>query len=87
MKYLKNEYGYYLTRDKGLANNTINAYLRDLEQYINHLTKYRNIKYPNTIKKADVQAFLKALKQKNITAKSITRHLSSIKGYHQILLL
>ncbi|NLN50180.1 MAG: site-specific tyrosine recombinase XerD [Acholeplasmataceae bacterium] len=87
MKYLKNEYGYYLTREKGLANNTINAYLRDLEQYINHLTKYRNIKYPNTIKKADVQAFLKALKQKNLTAKSISRKLSSIKGFHQFLLL
>ncbi|PKK86922.1 MAG: site-specific tyrosine recombinase XerD, partial [Tenericutes bacterium HGW-Tenericutes-8] len=40
MKYLLNDYIYYLKREKGLSENTITAYLRDLEQYRVFLEKY-----------------------------------------------
>lgn len=87
MNYLKNEYEYYLKREKGLSDNTIIAYLKDIEQYIDHLTKHRKINRVKEIKKADILAFLKVLKQKDLSTQSIYRKLSSIKGFHKFLLL
>ncbi|MCK9493703.1 MAG: site-specific integrase, partial [Acholeplasmataceae bacterium] len=87
MIFLKNEYGYYLKREKGLSENTIDAYLRDITQYITFLEKYRKIKRVEQIDKTDIQAYLKSLKNKELSAKSTSRKLSSIKGFHQFLLL
>lgn len=87
MKYLKNEFGYYLKREKGLSNNTVSAYLNDVTDYINHLEKYRKIKYATHINRQDILAFLKTLTNKKLTTKTITRKLSSIKSFHQFLLI
>lgn len=87
MIFLKNEYGYYLKREKGLSENTIDAYLRDITQYITFLEKYRKLKRIEQIDKSDIQAYLKSLKNKDLSAKSTSRKLSSIKGFHQFLLL
>lgn len=87
MIFLKNEYGYYLKREKGLSENTIDAYLRDVTQYITFLEKYRRIKRVDQIDKTDIQAYLKSLKNRNLSATSTSRKLSSIKGFHQFLLL
>lgn len=87
MIFLKNEYGYYLKREKGLSENTIDAYLRDVTQYITFLEKYRHIKRVDQIDKTDIQAYLKSLKNRNLSATSTSRKLSSIKGFHQFLLL
>ena len=87
MIFLKNEYGYYLKREKGLSENTIDAYLRDITQYITFLEKYRKLKRVEQIDKSDIQAYLKSLKNKDLSAKSTSRKLSSIKGFHQFLLL
>ncbi|MGB4130144.1 MAG: site-specific tyrosine recombinase XerD [Acholeplasmatales bacterium] len=87
MKFLKNEFEYYLRREKGLSNNTIVAYIKDIEQYIDHLEKHRKIKRVNLIKKEDILAFLKVLRQHELTSQSIYRKLSSIKAFHKFLLL
>ncbi len=87
MKFLKNEFGFYLKGEKALAKNSIDAYLKDINQYIIHLEKYRNVKYVNKIKKADILAFLKTFKQKGLKEKTISRKLSSIKAFHRFLLL
>ena len=87
MIFLKNEYGYYLKREKGLSENTIDAYLRDITQYITFLDKYRKIKRVEQITKPDILAYLKSLKNRDLSAKSTSRKLSSIKGFHQFLLL
>ena len=87
MIFLKNEYGYYLKREKGLSENTIDAYLRDITQYITFLEKYRKLKRVEQIDKSDIQAYLKSLKNKDLSAKSTSRKLYSIKGFHQFLLL
>lgn len=86
MKFLKNEYEYYLKREKGLSDNTVIAYIKDVDQYINHLEKHRKIKRVDLIKKDDILAFLKALRQKDLSSQSIYRKLSSIKGFHKFLL-
>lgn len=86
MKFIKNEYEYYLKREKGLSNNTVIAYMKDIDQYINHLTKHRKLTRVNQIKKDDILAFLKSLKQNDLSSQSVYRKLSSIKGFHKFLL-
>lgn len=87
MNFLKKEYEYYLKREKGLSANTVSAYIKDIEQYLNHLEKHRKINKVSLIKKDDILAFLKALKQNELSTESIYRKLSSIKGFHKFLLL
>lgn len=86
MKFILKEYIYFLKRRKGLSDNTISAYQRDLEDYINHLTKYRNLADVTNIKKNDILAYLKTLHKHDIKPITISRKLSSIKGFHQFML-
>lgn len=86
MKPVLKEYIYYLRRRKGLSENTIKAYERDLEDYLNHLIKYRNIVDIKNVNRRDILAYLKTLSKNDIKAVSITRKLSSIKGFHEFML-
>lgn len=85
MIYLLKDYEYYLKREKGLSQNTIVAYLRDLEQYRSFLEKYHSIKNVRRIEKKHVEAYLKTLKNKQLSSKSSSRKLTAIKGFHQFL--
>lgn len=86
MKPILKEYIYYLRRRKGLSENTIKAYEKDLEDYINHLIKYRNVTDITNVNRRDISAYLKTLSKNDIKAVSITRKLSSIKGFHEFML-
>ncbi|MGI6359896.1 MAG: site-specific tyrosine recombinase XerD [Acholeplasmatales bacterium] len=86
MKPILKEYIYYLRRRKGLSENTIKAYEKDLEDYINHLIKYRNVTDITNVNRRDILAYLKTLSKNDIKAVSITRKLSSIKGFHEFML-
>lgn len=87
MIYLKNLYGYYLKHEKGLSDNTITAYLRDIDQYLAFVQKYRGKRDINYVEKQDIEAFLKSLRNKGLSAKSSSRKLSSLKGFHKFLLM
>ncbi|MCV2232222.1 site-specific tyrosine recombinase XerD [Acholeplasma manati] len=87
MKYLINEYQYYLKREKGLSQNTITAYLRDLEQYRTYLEKSYEITKIQKIERKHIETFLKSLHKKNLSSKSLSRKLTAIKGFHQFLLI
>ena len=87
MKYLINEYQYYLKREKGLSQNTISAYLRDLEQYRSYLEKTFNLTKIDKIERSHIEAFMKSLSKKSLSTKSLSRKLTAIKGFHQFLLI
>jgi integrase/recombinase XerD len=87
MKYLINEYQYYLKREKGLSQNTITAYLRDLEQYRLYLEKSYEITKIQHIERKHIETFLKSLHKKDLSTKSLSRKLTAIKGFHQFLLI
>jgi integrase/recombinase XerD len=87
MKYLINEYQYYLKREKGLSQNTITAYLRDLEQYRLYLEKNYEITKIQKIERKHIEAYLKSLNKKSLSTKSSSRKLTAIKGFHQFLLI
>lgn len=76
-----NDYIDYLTIDKRLSNNTIAAYHHDLKLFINYLS--RNILFG---KSNDVESFLEYLTNNNISPRSRSRILSSLKSYYRYLL-
>lgn len=87
MKYLINEYQYYLKREKGLSQNTITAYLRDLEQYRGYLEKNFELTKVELITRNHIESFMKSLSKKALSSKSLSRKLTAIKGFHQFLLI
>lgn len=87
MKYLLNDFVYYLNNERGLSKNTIDAYLRDLKGYQIFLEKYHKIAHVDKIETKHVEGFLKSVKNQGLSAKSISRKLTSIKTFHQFLLM
>lgn len=82
------DYTHYLAIEKGLANNTIENYLRDLIAFYD----YVKIKY--TIEKDDYESinkeiildYFRYLKTKGKKATSQSRYISSLKSYFNFLL-
>lgn len=72
----------YLTVEKGLAQNTLDSYRRDLNKYLLFL----NNRGADEIDQARVISFLGHLAAKGMGTPSIARNLSAIKGFHKYLL-
>lgn len=86
MNYLLNDYAFYLRNERGLSENTLQAYVKDLSQYKDFLEKHHKLSNVNRIEKKHVESFLKSLKSRKLDAKSIARKLTAIKNFHQYLL-
>jgi integrase/recombinase XerD len=74
--------------ERGLATNTVAAYRRDLSAYLAYLESV-GIDSPQAITAASVTDFSAALRnraEKPLTASSLARLLSSLRGFHRFLL-
>jgi len=74
----------YLSVERGLATNTIQAYQRDLKKYIADLNKH-NINTFNQSKRKDVTNFMLSLKDQGLNSNSIARALVAVKMLHRFL--
>lgn len=81
-KELLNEFISYLKIDKGLGDNTINAYQLDTQRFID----YHGSDVVH-LSKADLLSFLVELSEIGLSARSIARNISSIKGFYKFLVL
>lgn len=79
MKYIE-DYLLFLKTEKKLGTNTIKSYELDL---INFYQEYNDIL---NITKEDIINYISSLRNK-ISAKSINRHISSLKGFYSYLVL
>ena len=78
------QFSTYLEVEKLYALNTISAYQRDLLKFLsfcleNSVTKWQDIK-PETL-----NLFVMGLRHRGVSARSIRRHLSSIRGFFTFL--
>src|SRR3990167_1717185 len=69
----------YLISEKCVANNTLEAYRRDITQFLEFLEKNHTISELNQVTCDHVKDFLKHLRQNNIGPKSASRKLSALK--------
>lgn len=77
----------HVTIERGLAANTVAAYRRDLAAYHRVLAD-RGISTPEGISEADVSAFAAELRTRPegaMTASSMARMLSTVRGFHRFL--
>jgi integrase/recombinase XerD len=84
MDRLIGEFLNYLTVERGLSNNTLRAYQRDLNKYIDFL-RQRGIRSFEKVKREDINNFSLAQKDKGLSVNSISRSLVAIKVFHRFL--
>lgn len=84
MKDYIEEFISYLSVERGLADNTLLAYRRDLEKYVQYLSK-KNISALGHVKRDNVTEYIYHRKKKGLSARSICRGLTAIKMLHRFL--
>jgi integrase/recombinase XerD len=75
---------HYLAVEKGLARNTLEAYSRDLNTYLEFLDAEGVNSFVET-SKVTVLAFIKRLKKRGLSQRSITRALVALRGLYRYL--
>jgi len=76
----------YLIVEKGLSNNTIMAYERDLKSYLHYLINVESIHSLNDVQRVHIVHFLKFLNEQGKSQKTLARHIASVRAFHQFLL-
>ena len=75
-----------MERDNGLAANTLDAYRRDLNRYLQHLAA-QGVEHIEAVQHQHIAQLLHSLRDAGLTASTMARNLTSIKRFHQYLLL
>ncbi len=73
----------YLVVERGLAQNTLEAYRQDLTRYTEYLAARG--KAPERLDRGDVPRYLLSLREAGLSPRSVARHLSAIRRFHRFL--
>ncbi len=73
----------HLVVERGLAQNSLEAYRRDLTRYTAYLTGRR--KEATGLDRTEVPRYLLALREAGLSPRSVARHLSAIRQFHRFL--
>lgn len=80
------DYIHFLQVERQLSKNTLASYKRDLESYIEHLHQAQEIQSLNEVERTHILIHLEGLRSNGISSRTIARHISSIRSFHQFLL-
>ena len=75
----------YIYLEKKYSSNTLRAYRKDLNEFYNFINK-DSINYPKDVKKKNIHEYLYYLSVKNLSSKTVSRKLASIKSFFSFLL-
>jgi len=78
------DYLNFLKNTKKSSDNTIQAYKRDLNLFLEYI-KANNIDYLN-VEYDDVQKYIEELKEEGRKASSISRRLATLRSFYRILI-
>lgn len=84
MDILVNEFLDYLTVERGLSDNTRDAYGRDLRKFIEYLTR-RKVNSIDRVSRSHITDYLMSEKKKGISSSSLSRNLVSIRMFFRFL--
>lgn len=77
----------YLQLEKSLSDNSVEAYLRDMEHFTTFLQTKERLVNPDAIGLKDLQQFLKWISELGMSAGSQARMISGIKSFYKYCLL
>jgi integrase/recombinase XerD len=81
---LVDEYLAYLSLERGASDNTLDAYRRDLSDYVTVLLD-RGVTGPQDITPELVTAFIVTLRTRGLAPASVERKVAALKGFHKFL--
>ncbi|GKV67902.1 tyrosine recombinase XerD [Sporosarcina sp. NCCP-2716] len=84
LRFALQDYLHYLKVERQLADNTVVSYRRDLTAYVGWLAGRQT--EPERIDQQRILDYLHALKEEGKSARTLSRHISSIRSFHQFLL-
>lgn len=77
----------YLQLEKSLSQNTIEAYLRDIEKFANYLNGEQLSLQPADVKLAHFEKFIQGINELGFDAHSQARIISGIRAFYRYLLM
>ena len=77
----------YLQLEKSLSDNSVEAYLRDVEKLTDFLQGRQQLITPEQVQLKDLQAFLQCIAELGMTATSQARIISGLRGFYKFCLL
>ena len=73
----------HLVVERGLAQNSLEAYRRDLVRYANYLGGRQQ--QVTALDRTEVPRYLLALREAGLSSRSVSRHLSAIRQFHRFM--
>lgn len=77
----------YLQLEKGLSDNSINAYINDIKKLQEYLKENHKGVLPQKVKLAHLKGFIEWLNEKGVSPRTQARTISGIKSYFKFLLI
>ena len=84
-KFALEDYIHFLKVERQLSQNTVTSYKRDLSDYLLQLEK-AGLGSIDDIDRSAILTYLQSLKEQGKSTRTISRHISSIRSFHQFLL-
>ncbi|MCD6205375.1 MAG: site-specific tyrosine recombinase XerD [Candidatus Marinimicrobia bacterium] len=84
MQHLVQDFINYLSIERNLSGNTLEAYRNDLNRYCQFLQD-EGVKRPDQIDISIIQKFINTLADLGLVASSLSRNFSSIRSFHKFL--
>src|SRR5579871_2404363 len=79
----KKGYKAYLQLEKSLSDNSVEAYLHDIDKLTQFLQHVHTLKAPGEIELKDLQHFIKWIGEFNLSAASQARIISGIRSFYK----
>jgi integrase/recombinase XerD len=77
----------YLQLEKSLSDNSVEAYLRDIDKLTQYLLQKNSLKNPSEIELKDLQQFVKWIMELGMSDTSQARTISGIRAFYKYCLL
>lgn len=77
---------YYLSVERGLADNTLESYQRDLKKYLQFL-QLQNVKDFSSTSRTLISQYLLQERNKGLSPSTLSRNLASIRSFYQFLVM
>lgn len=85
-KSYKEGFKQYLQLEKSLSDNTVQAYMQDIEKLTQYLLLVNSEKTPQQIELNDLEKFVKYLSELGMTSSSQSRIISGLKNFYKFCL-
>ncbi len=84
--YAIEDYIHFIQVERQLSINTLASYRRDLENYVQFLQEAEGMSSFHKVERTTVLRHLEQLRMQGKTSRTVARHISSIRSFHQFLL-